>query len=88
MFSSNKKEIRINCSSSSSPFTVELYKKQQNNNMSDGRLEKMDKDFSPQVDALLPETEGLAKVRQSFALWELYDAFTHIWFIILARKVE
>ncbi|KAK4508923.1 uncharacterized protein ATC70_013546 [Mucor velutinosus] len=29
--------------------------------MSDGRLEKMDKDFSPQVDALLPETEGLAK---------------------------
>lgn len=56
--------------------------------MSDGRLEKMDKDFSPQVDALLPETEGLAKVRQSFALWELYDAFTHIWFIILARKVE
>lgn len=30
--------------------------------MSDGKLEKMDKDFSPQVDALLPETEGLAKV--------------------------
>ncbi|KAF1800952.1 PCI domain-containing protein [Mucor lusitanicus] len=29
--------------------------------MSDGKLEKMDKDFSPQVDALLPETEGLAK---------------------------
>ncbi|EIE86787.1 hypothetical protein RO3G_11498 [Rhizopus delemar RA 99-880] len=29
--------------------------------MSDGRLEKMDKDFSPQVDALLPETEALAK---------------------------
>ncbi|KAG0745181.1 hypothetical protein G6F57_000067 [Rhizopus arrhizus] len=29
--------------------------------MSDGRLEKMDKDFSPQVDALLPETETLAK---------------------------
>lgn len=34
--------------------------------MSDGRLEKMDKDFSPQVDALLPETEALAKVKQSF----------------------
>ena len=33
-----------------------------NNNMSDGKLEKMDKDFSPQVDALLPETEDLAKV--------------------------
>ncbi|KAG1468416.1 hypothetical protein G6F56_003844 [Rhizopus delemar] len=29
--------------------------------MSDGRLEKMDKDFSPQVDALFPETEALAK---------------------------
>ncbi|KAG2194463.1 hypothetical protein INT47_003831 [Mucor saturninus] len=29
--------------------------------MSDGRLEKMDKDFSPQVDVLLPETEALAK---------------------------
>lgn len=35
--------------------------------MSDGRLEKMDKDFSPQVDALLPETETLAKVKQSFS---------------------
>lgn len=30
--------------------------------MSDGKLEKMDKDFSPQVDILLPETEALAKV--------------------------
>ena len=30
--------------------------------MSDGKLEKMDKDFSPQVDALLPETESLAQV--------------------------
>lgn len=30
--------------------------------MSDGKLEKMDKDFSPQVDALLPETEALTKV--------------------------
>jgi 26S proteasome regulatory subunit N5 len=30
--------------------------------MSDGKLEKMDKDFSPQVDVLLPETEALAKV--------------------------
>ncbi|KAI8080328.1 PCI domain-containing protein, partial [Thamnidium elegans] len=29
--------------------------------MSDGKLEKMDKDFSPQVDILLPETEALAK---------------------------
>ncbi|KAI9364761.1 PCI domain-containing protein [Pilaira anomala] len=29
--------------------------------MSDGKLEKMDKDFSPQVDVLLPETEALAK---------------------------
>ncbi|KAI8328533.1 PCI domain-containing protein [Choanephora cucurbitarum] len=29
--------------------------------MSDGKLEKMDKDFSPQVDALLPETESLAQ---------------------------
>ncbi|KAI8970206.1 PCI domain-containing protein [Mycotypha africana] len=29
--------------------------------MSDGSLEKMEKDFSPQVDALLPETEGLTK---------------------------
>ncbi|GAB5585374.1 proteasome regulatory particle subunit [Umbelopsis nana] len=27
--------------------------------MSDGRLEKMDKDFGPQVDQLLPETEAL-----------------------------
>jgi 26S proteasome regulatory subunit N5 len=31
--------------------------------MSDGKLEKMDKDFSPQVDVLLPETEALTKVR-------------------------
>jgi hypothetical protein len=31
--------------------------------MSDGKLEKMEKDFSPQVDALLPETEALAKVQ-------------------------
>lgn len=31
--------------------------------MSDGTLEKMDKDFSPQVDALLPETEALTKVK-------------------------
>lgn len=30
--------------------------------MSEGRLEKMDKDYSPQVDALLPETEALTKV--------------------------
>lgn len=30
--------------------------------MSDGKLEKMEKDFSPQVDALLPETESLTKV--------------------------
>lgn len=30
--------------------------------MSEGKLEKMDKDFSPQVDILLPETEALAKV--------------------------
>lgn len=29
--------------------------------MSEGKLEKMDKDFSPQVDVLLPETEALAK---------------------------
>ncbi|KAJ8655839.1 hypothetical protein O0I10_008503 [Lichtheimia ornata] len=29
--------------------------------MSDGKLEKMEKDFSPQVDALLPETESLTK---------------------------
>ncbi|KAI8338565.1 PCI domain-containing protein [Chlamydoabsidia padenii] len=29
--------------------------------MSDGKLEKMEKDFTPQVDALLPETESLAK---------------------------
>ncbi|KAI8087722.1 PCI domain-containing protein [Gilbertella persicaria] len=29
--------------------------------MSDGKLEKMDKDFSPQVDVLLPETESLAQ---------------------------
>ncbi|KAI7905073.1 uncharacterized protein BX663DRAFT_501599 [Cokeromyces recurvatus] len=29
--------------------------------MSDGKLEKMDKDFSPQVDVLLPETEALTK---------------------------
>ncbi|KAI9308024.1 PCI domain-containing protein [Cunninghamella echinulata] len=29
--------------------------------MSDGKLEKMEKDFSPQVDALIPETEALAK---------------------------
>ncbi|CEI90453.1 Putative 26S proteasome regulatory subunit N5 [Rhizopus microsporus] len=29
--------------------------------MSEGRLEKMDKDYSPQVDALLPETEALTK---------------------------
>ncbi|KAI8383056.1 PCI domain-containing protein [Blakeslea trispora] len=29
--------------------------------MSDGKLEKMDKDFSPQVDALLPETESLVQ---------------------------
>ncbi|GAA5811776.1 hypothetical protein MFLAVUS_005219 [Mucor flavus] len=29
--------------------------------MSEGKLEKMDKDFSPQVDILLPETEALAK---------------------------
>lgn len=33
--------------------------------MSDGKLEKMDKDFSPQVDILLPETEALAKVIKS-----------------------
>lgn len=33
------------------------------NTMSDeGKLEKMEKDFSPQVDALLPETESLTKV--------------------------
>lgn len=32
--------------------------------MSDGKLEKMDKDFSPQVDILLPETEALAKVKR------------------------
>jgi 26S proteasome regulatory subunit N5 len=30
--------------------------------MSEGRLEKMDKDFSPQVDQLLPETEALQQV--------------------------
>lgn len=30
--------------------------------MSDGKLEKMEKDYSPQVDALLPETETLAQV--------------------------
>jgi hypothetical protein len=30
----------------------------------------MDKDFSPQVDALLPETETLAKVKQSFFFWK------------------
>ncbi|KAI8881666.1 PCI-domain-containing protein [Backusella circina FSU 941] len=29
--------------------------------MSDGKIEKMEKDFSPQVDVLLPETEALAK---------------------------
>ncbi|KAI8983468.1 PCI domain-containing protein [Pilobolus umbonatus] len=29
--------------------------------MSDGKLEKMDKDFSPQVDVLIPETEALTK---------------------------
>ncbi|ORZ15370.1 PCI domain-domain-containing protein [Absidia repens] len=29
--------------------------------MSDGKLEKMEKDFTPQVDALLPETEALTK---------------------------
>ncbi|KAI7865946.1 PCI domain-containing protein [Spinellus fusiger] len=29
--------------------------------MSDGKLEKMDKDFSPQVDVLIPETENLVK---------------------------
>ncbi|KAI7853733.1 PCI domain-containing protein [Circinella umbellata] len=29
--------------------------------MSDGKLEKMEKDYSPQVDALLPETDALLK---------------------------
>ncbi|KAI9494908.1 PCI domain-containing protein [Zychaea mexicana] len=29
--------------------------------MSDGKLEKMEKDYSPQVDALLPETDALVK---------------------------
>jgi 26S proteasome regulatory subunit N5 len=33
--------------------------------MSDGKIEKMEKDFTPQVDALLPETESLAKVNRS-----------------------
>jgi hypothetical protein len=33
--------------------------------MSDGKIEKMEKDFTPQVDALLPETESLAKVNIS-----------------------
>ena len=32
--------------------------------MSDGKLEKMEKDYSPQVDALLPETDALLKVQQ------------------------
>ncbi|ORX46523.1 PCI-domain-containing protein [Hesseltinella vesiculosa] len=32
--------------------------------MSEGKLEKMEKDFTPQVDALLPETEALAKAGQ------------------------
>ena len=31
--------------------------------MSDGKLEKMEKDYSPQVDALLPETDALLKVQ-------------------------
>lgn len=30
--------------------------------MSDGKIEKMEKDFSPQVDQLLPETESLQQV--------------------------
>lgn len=34
--------------------------------MSEGKLEKMDKDFSPQVDVLLPETEALAKVKNTW----------------------
>jgi hypothetical protein len=33
-----------------------------NTTMSDGKLEKMEKDFSPQVDLLLPETERLQQV--------------------------
>lgn len=45
--------------------------------MSDGKLEKMDKDFSPQVDALLPETEGLAKV-SILSSCKLHDAFAHM----------
>lgn len=45
--------------------------------MSDGKLEKMDKDFSPQVDALLPETEGLAKVSILLSC-KLHDAFAHM----------
>lgn len=46
--------------------------------MSDGRLEKMDKDFSPQVDALLPETEALAKVKQSFFFFEIHYLQCHL----------
>lgn len=49
--------------------------------MSDGKLEKMEKDFSPQVDALIPETEALAKVSNSIII--IIINMTSLYFFIL-----
>jgi hypothetical protein len=60
--------------------------------MSDGKLEKMDKDFSPQVDALLPETEALAKVQNGKLLLFQERVFVNFFFFsflaIIARQIE